>query len=288
MNKKSKKQEETLGRAEQKSPSTRGGRHLVERRREAEEVTSEPNLVWSTDFMRPFQVAGRDCFPLTVMDEHSRFLLAVQGLENTEEATIKPVYERAFREYGIPSRIRSVNRAPFASKAIGGLSMLSVWWVKLGITPERIEPGHLQRNGRHKRMHRTLKAEATRPPQPSLHLQQKAFDRFVEEYNEERPHEALGQKTPASVYKRSSREMPTTPNDPEYPSGFIVHRLDDSGTLSWEATRTPLANVLAGEAIGIEELEDGVARLWFGPICLGVVRLLGKGRVEFLEGESGG
>lgn len=249
-------------------------------------AATESNIVWSTDFKGQFRVGGRYCFPLTITDNYSRFLLTVRGVGDEREATVKPIFERAFREYGLPYRIRSDNGAPFASRAIGGLSKLSIWWVKLGITPERIEPGKPQQNGRHERMHRTLKAETAKPPMPSAELQQTAFDNFIQEFNYERPHEALGQKPPASLYVPSSRVMPPEPSDPEYPSEFLVRRLDDTGKLSWGGTKTYVAHMLEGEAVGIEDVDDGVAQLWFGPIYLGLLRQLGKQKVELFENKG--
>lgn len=249
-------------------------------------AATESNIVWSTDFKGQFRVAGRYCFPLTITDNYSRFLLTVHGVDDERETTVKPIFERAFREYGLPYRIRSDNGPPFASRAIGGLSKLSIWWVKNGVTPERIEPGKPQQNGRHERMHRTLKAETAKPPMPSAELQQTAFDNFIQEFNYERPHEALGQKPPASLYVPSHREMPTQPSDPEYPPEFLVRRLNDTGKLFWGGTRTYLGQVLAGETVGIEEIDDGVAQLWFGPIYLGLLRQLGKQKVELFENKG--
>jgi len=266
-------------------------RGLVEERRKRRRTplstqplaaATESNIVWSADFKGQFKVGGRYCYPLTISDNFSRFLLAVDGVDDEREATVKPIFERVFLEYGLPLRMRTDNGSPFASKAIGGLSRLSAWWVKLGITPERIEPGQPQQNGRHERMHRTLKAQTARPPRPTREAQQAAFDEFREVYNEERPHEALQQHPPASVHQRSTRVWSGEVNDPDYPNDFLVRRASKNGELKWGASTTYIASVLAGEAIGIEEVDDGVAQLWFGPIYLGTMRQLGREKVELL------
>lgn len=249
-------------------------------------AATEPNVVWSADFKGQFKVGGRYCYPLTISDNCSRYLLTVESADDQREPTVKPLFERAFKEYGLPLRIRTDNGPPFASKAVGGLSRLSIWWVRLGVTPERIEPGQPQQNGRHERMHRTLKAQTAQPPRPSAELQQAAFDEFRRTYNEERPHEALKQKTPASVYEPSSRVMPDELPDPDYPTEFLVRRLHRSGGLKWGGTETYVSTLLGREAVGIEEIDDGIAQLWFGPIYLGLVKQLGKQKVEFIENKG--
>jgi hypothetical protein len=204
----------------------------------------------------------------------------VKAVEAERFELVKPVFESVFREYGMPWRIRSDNGAPFASQAIGGLSRLSVWWLKLGITPERIIPGHPEQNGRHERMHRTLKDQTARPPRPSEAAQQQAFDEFLREYNCERPHEALGQRTPASVYAPSKRRFPDEVGDPEYPREFEVRRLDRFGTLKFRNSHTGLGNVLAHEAVGLEEVGDDRWQLWFGPIYLGTLLATPRRKLE--------
>ena len=182
-----------------------------------------PNDCWSADFKGHFKMGnGRYCYPLTVTDNVSRYLLGCQALTTTAVAEAKPVFTRLFKEFGLPTRIRTDNGVPFATNTLARLSSLSAWWVRLGVLPELIEPGKPQQNGRHERMHRTLKAEATRPPAASLGSQQKRFNRFREELNEERPHEALDQETPASVYRPSSREMPNKLPPLQYPDRFGV------------------------------------------------------------------
>jgi len=170
---------------------------------------SEPNDVWSADFKGQFRTAdGCWCYPLTIMDHKSRFLLGCRNLKGTRFKPTKAEFEKLFREYGLPWRIRTDNGVPFASISPGGISQLSKWWIRLGILPERIEPGKPQQNGRHERMHRTLKQETTRPPTETMNLQQDRFDLFRQDYNHERPHESLGQQPPASCYQPSSRSLP--------------------------------------------------------------------------------
>jgi transposase InsO family protein len=243
-------------------------------------TATEPNVLWCTDFKGCFRVGGQYCHPLTISDAHTRFLLCVKAVEGERFELVKPAFESVFREYGMPWRIRSDNGAPFASNAVGGLSRLSVWWVKLGITPERIVPGHPEQNGRHERMHRTLKDQTARPPRPSEAAQQRAFDDFSREYNHERPHEALGQRTPASAYVSSTRRFPDKLADPEYPHAFDVRRLDRFGTLKFRGSHTGLGNVLAHEAVGLEEIGDDRWQLWFGPIYLGTLLATPRHKLE--------
>jgi putative transposase len=191
----------------------------------------EANELWATDFKGCFRVGGKYTHPLTISDGCTRFLIRVQSLLSERTDLVKPEFEAAFREYGLPLRIRSDNGAPFASRSIAGLSELSVWWIKLGITPERIVPGKPQQNGRHERMHKTLKAETASPPRTDTEAQQQAFDEFRRCYNEERPHEALGQRTPASLYSPSPRSFPATLHDPEYPNEFEVRQISGTGNL---------------------------------------------------------
>ena len=176
------------------------------------------NELWSVDYKGQFKLNnGQWCYPLTVMDHKSRYLFACDALKGPLLKETKSVFIRLFKEYGLPSRMRSDNGTPFASIACGGLSQLSIWWIKLGIQPERIEPGKPQQNGRHERMHRTLKKATTRPPSNNMKKQQIRFDAFCKEYNEERPHEALQQKTPASQHASSHREYPDKLTTLQYP-----------------------------------------------------------------------
>lgn len=247
-----------------------------------------PNIVWSADFKGQFRVADRYCYPLTISDNFSRYLLRCDGMEEPRFEKVQNTFVSAFREHGMPLRIRTDNGSPFASSAPGGLSRLSVWWVKLGITPERIAPGSPQQNGRHERMHRTLKLQTTKPAKSSAAAQQVAFDRFRKHYNDERPHEALGQVTPSSVYQQSTRKYPDETPDPEYPSGFEIRRASKEGVLSVQCASVVLSKVLAHEAVGLEPVDDGKWQLWFGPIYLGSMTEEAKGRVHFIKNKGDG
>jgi len=240
------------------------------------------NQVWAIDFKGWFRTGdGRRCDPLTLTDAHTRYLLRCQGVDATGAAFVRPLLEAAFREYGMPARMRSDNGPPFASTGVGGLSRLSVWWLRLGIALERIEPGHPEQNGRHERMHRTLKRETARPPERTLRAQQRAFDRFRQEYNEERPHEALGMATPGSRYAPSARPFPARLPELEYPAGFALRVVEQHGDVSWRFGRFFLGEALAGETVGLEEVEEGW-RVWLGPLRLAYLdgRQMAKARLK--------
>lgn len=223
-----------------------------------------PNEVWTADFKGEFRTRdGRYCYPLTVADAKTRFLLGCDALLCTQTAGARASFERLFREYGLPVAIRSDNGPPFCSPALCGLSRLSVWWIKLGIAHQRIEPGKPQQNGRHERMHRTLKAETARPPERDQGAQQKRFDGFRDEYNQERPHEALGQKPPGSLYTASTRAMPAVLPGPEYPGHYEKRRVRHTGGFRWRGREIFLSEVLASEQIGLEEVEDGIWSVHF-------------------------
>lgn len=249
-------------------------------------AATAPNVVWCTDFKGKFKVSRRYCHPLTISDASSRFLIRCEPLEGERLEASKRVFADAFREYGLPLRMRSDNGTPFASTSIGGLSRLSVWWIKLGITPERIEPGHPEQNGRHERMHRTLKASVASPPRSEWDEQKVALEAFRHEFNEVRPHEALAQRTPASVYRASTRLYTGHDIDPEYPDHFDVRRTRKNGGLYMGYAHVGLGVVLAEECIGMEPVDDGCWHLWFGPIFLGRVRQLGRGRFDFTKNQA--
>jgi putative transposase len=242
-----------------------------------------PNLVWCADFKGAFRVAGRYCHPLTISDGYSRFLLCCEGMDSEQLEPVRRAFGATFAEYGMPLRIRTDNGAPFASSAPGGLSTLSVWWVKLGILPERTQPAHPEQNGRHERIHRTLKSEATRPGSSSAQAQQQAFDRFRHYYNHERPHEALGQRPPASFYQPSPRPMPAEAHDPEYPEHFEVARARRSGCLYWHGGDVVLSSVLGQEVVGLEPLDEQCWQLWFGPIYLGLLTEKRRGKFDLVK-----
>ena len=229
-----------------------------------------PNETWTADFKGQFKTGdGRYCYPLTVADGASRYVLACRALTSVRTAESRPVFERLFRTYGLPARIRSDNGVPFATTALARLSPLSVWWVRLGIYPELIEPGHPEQNGRHERMHKTLKAEATRPPEAHARAQQRRFDTCRAEYNTERPHEALGQAAPASWYAPSPRPYPERLPPLEYPAHCEVRRVSRNGGVRWHNRWVNVSHVLAEEYVAFEEIDDGLWSVAFGPLALG-------------------
>ncbi len=229
-----------------------------------------PNDVWSADYKGQFRTGdGRYCYPLTVADGFSRYLVGCQALGSTAGAEAKPIFTRLFKEYGLPTRIRTDNGVPFATNTLARLSSLSAWWVRLGIVPELIEPGRPAQNGRHERMHRTLKAETTRPAAGSLAAQQRRFNIFREEFNHERPHEALDQATPAACYTPSPRPMPDRVPPLEYPDRFEVRYVSANGGIRWNRRWVNVSIVCVGEYVGLEEIDDGIWTVYFGPLKLG-------------------
>jgi putative transposase len=232
-------------------------------------TTQAPNDLWTADFKGQFRTGnGVYCYPLTIADQHTRFLVSCHGVLSTETITARPVFERAFREYGLPRAIRTDNGVPFATQSIHGLSYLNVWWMRLGIAHQRIHPGCPQENGAHERMHRTLKRSAIKPVQRTCGAQQKRFDAFRLEYNTERPHEALGQETPASRYRASSRSYPSTLPIPEYPGHYLVKRVTEAGTFRFQHRLLYIANALVNEYIGLEETDDGVWTIYFTNVLI--------------------
>lgn len=233
--------------------------------------SSGPNDVWTIDFKGWFRTGdGRRCDPLTLVDDASRYLLHCVALPRPTAAQALPWLERTFREYGLPLVIRSDNGTPFAmARGVVGLSRLAVWWLKLGIRPERIAPGCPQQNPRHERLHRTLKEATATPPRPTRCAQQRAFDRFRTEYNHERPHEALAHHTPASLYTPSPRSYPARVAAPEYAEGLSVRRVRRDGDIKWQGAQVFLSQALAGEPVGLDEVADGCWRVIFGPVTLG-------------------
>ena len=220
----------------------------------------QSNDVWSADFKGQFRMGDRQyCYPLTVADAHSRYLIGCLGLPTTAGESARAVFERLFGAYGLPRAILTDNGGPFACHdALARLSRLSVWWVRLGILPVTIAPGKPQQNGKHERMHRTLKAATTRPPGADLADQQARFDRFRREFNHDRPHAALDQRPPTQCYRRSPRPMPAKLDEPDYPGHFEVRRVRPDGTIKFAGRRRFLSTTLAGQWIGLEEVDDGV------------------------------
>ncbi len=229
-----------------------------------------PNALWCADFKGQFRLGNRRyCYPLTITDYRSRYLLACDGLESTREAGAFPVFEAAFREFGLPAAIRTDNGVPFASPhAMFGLSRLSVWWLRLGIAIERIKPGHPEQNGRHERMHLTLKKEATKPPSFNFLQQQSRFDAFIEGYNNDRPHQALAGKYPGEVYTPSAREY-HHPEVPEYPFHDQTIRVTQCGRICLGGRKISLSSVFGGQYIGIREVADKIWLVSFMTYDLG-------------------
>lgn len=233
-----------------------------------------PNAVWCADFKGHFPIGGERCHPLTISDGFSRYLLSCRALRRPLHRYVKDVFEAAFREYGLPKAIRTDNGPPFSTLALAGLSRLAVWWIRLGILPERIMPGRPDQNGRHERMHSTLKADTAKPPRSSFSGQQRAFDRFRLEYNQERPHEALDQQVPAALYRPSLRSYPTYLPQPEYPSRFETRLVYPNGVFSFfSMTQWYTSICLAGERVGLEPCDDGCWRVHYGFVPLGVLDL---------------
>lgn len=230
-----------------------------------------PNEEWAIDFKGWFRTAdGERCDPLTVSDTASRYLIATRITAPTHDG-VKAVLERAFREVGLPDAIRSDNGSPFGSTGAGGLSRLSVWFLRLGIEPRYIPPSSPQDNGRHERMHRTLKAETTRPPAACWQQQQVRFNQFRRHYNDERPHEALGQTPPAAHWQPSRRQMPARPDEPWYDADHEVRRVRGDGAIKWRGEHVFIGEALAGEAVGIAELDNGCHVVRFIGCDLGVI-----------------
>jgi len=231
---------------------------------------AEPNDLMTIDYKGQFLLGNhRYCYPLTIVDYVSRYILACDAFPSCEYPHTRRAFERVFREYGLPRAILSDNGSPFGSPGLARLSRLSIWWMRLGITIERIVPGHPEQNGAHERMHRTLKAETTRPPAPDASGQQQRFDRFRAEYNGQRPHEALGQRPPGELYEASSRPYPDKIPQPEYPGHYEVRSVARGGEIKWQGRYLFLSEALGGERVGLEEYDDGMWAVYFGTLQLG-------------------
>jgi transposase InsO family protein len=230
-----------------------------------------PNATWCVDFKGHFRMQdGNRCHPLTIIDAYSRYLLRCEGVENPDGREVERVFDSAFQEFGLPSAIRSDNGPPFASVGAGGLTKLSVWWLRLGIRVERIAPGKPQQNGRQERFHRTLKAETAKPPHAHLRAQQRAFDVFRREYNEERPHEALGQRPPSSIFVLSPRRYPRPLLRFEIHAWNEAARVDRDGFIRWRNKRLFISSALAHEDVELR-YEPAIERwhIVFGPLSIG-------------------
>jgi len=247
-------------------------------------VPAEPNELWCADFKGQFKTRdARYCFPLTVTDDFSRYILGCQSLLDTSVDNAKPVFTRLFKEFGLPWRIRTDNGVPFATTTLGRLSRLSAWWVRLGVIPEFIEPGKPQQNGRHERMHKTLKRAIVRSTRANYIAQQRVFNTFRAEFNTERPHEALAMETPASLYAASPRAMPNRVPPLEYPDRFEKRYVSANGGIRWNGQWVCVSTVCAGEYVGLEEIDNGIWNVFFGALKLG--RLLEREmRIEDANG----
>ena len=230
----------------------------------------EPNDVASIDFKGWFPCRdGTRIDPLTLVDNASRCVLCCQAVDACDLAQVQRVLQPVFLQYGLPRAIRSDNGAPFASRAIAGLRRLSVWWLKLGIEVQRIPPATPSANGRQERFHRTLKQHTANRPAANRRAQQRAFRSFCREYDEERPHQALGQQVPASVYRPSDRPYLSQLPEIEYPSSFPRRKVGSRGEVCWRGARIFVSEVLQGEALGLEAIDDGIYRVWFCSLQLG-------------------
>ena len=233
-------------------------------------VTTQPNDLWTADFKGHFRTRdGIYCYPLTIADQHTRFLMACHGLLSTKGHGVRPVFDRLFREYGLPRAIRTDNGVPFATTGIHGFSQLNVWWLRLGIQHQRILPGQPQQNGAHERMHKTLKGDAIRPPRATLAAQQRAFNRFQGVYNTERPHKFLRGRTPGSLYRPSPRAYTGELPPIEYPGHFLVKRITNAGTFRFKKRLLFIANALKQHTIGLEEIADGIWSIHFCRVLVG-------------------
>jgi transposase InsO family protein len=266
------------------SPSTIGAilkkAELVRKRRRrlpravwrpARTEADRPNRVWTADFKGQFRLGnGELCYPLTIVDAYSRYLLVCRALKGTGALTARRGFEDAFREFGLPEVIRTDNGVPFCGPgSVLGLSTLSVWFLKLGIRLERSRPGKPQDNGAHERMHRTLKEEAVQPARQTQAAQQRALSRFRRIYNEERPHHALELKKPASLYRSSERVYPADLPDPVYQAHFEQRRITKIGIFSWKQHQIFVTEALRHETLGFEPIADGLWSVFFGDVLLG-------------------
>lgn len=242
----------------------------------------EANEVWSADYKGQFYMRNNKvCYPLTISDNYSRYLLKCRGLQGPRYRETRYEFQIAFREYGLPDAILTDNGTPFAGRCVGGLSQLAIWWIRLGIIPERIDKGCPQQNGRHERMHRTLKYEILDEPAANMAQQQKVFDKFRMDYNDYRPHESLGQDVPCNHYKKSKRVYVDKPPVPEYDYGFLVRHVRSSGDIKVNGNAYFLTELLVGQPIGLKEVEDGKLKVYYSFYPIGIIDLKKK-KVEKL------
>lgn len=229
-----------------------------------------PNAVWTADFKGQFRISnGSYCYPLTIVDAYSRYILECRALTGIGMDGARKVFKGVFEQYGLPDRIRTDNGVPFAATSASGLSQLSLWWVRLGICPERIDAGKPYQNGSHERMHRDLKGKTVKPPAKSIKAQQTRLDRFCSEYNEVRPHEGLNFELPSSLYKPSDRAMPKTIRDFQYPQHYEVRHVQYNGTIYWKNEYVYAGYLLKGMYMGLEEIDDGIWDMYLGRYFFG-------------------
>ena len=240
-----------------------------------------PNQVWAVDYKGWFRTRdGQRCDPLTVSDLCSRYVLDVRGLPDQSYERARKAFEELFRQYGLPEIIRSDNGGPFASTGPGGLSRLSIWWILLGIRPELITPGHPEQNGIHERMHLTLKQEACQPPSANRRAQQRRFNQWRCQFNEQRPHEALGMKMPAERYHGSERQYSSRLVEPSYPEGYQVRRVRSNGEIKWCGRKRFVGTVFKGVPVGVKRVDLGRSQVYFGSILLGDLHDVDSGGVR--------
>lgn len=248
----------------------RGRRPVSQPDRRTRTAATYPNAVWAADFKGWFRTRdGQRCDPLTISDLYSRYVVACRIVAGQRSDRVRPVFRQVFRRCGLPEVLRVDNGSPFGSRGVCGLSQLSAWWLQLGIRVEFIEPGHPEQNGAHERMHRTLKAETTRPPAATPPAQQARFDRWRHEFNHERPHEALGMQRPAQRYQRSIRRYMDHPAPPQYPRHYDVRRVKPQGVIKWRNRLRYIGEALQGLTLGLIEVGDEQYAVYFGELLLG-------------------
>ena len=257
-----------LGDGSLRAPVPRSGPRFAPRVHVLTQPTA-PNVLWTTDFKGHFPTGdARRCYPLTLRDGFSRYVLRCDGLRSESIAATRPSFARAFAEYGLPVRMRMDNGRPFTGTGLAHLTQLSVWWLRLGIALERIRPGHPEENGSHEQFHGELKRHTARPPAATLRAQQRRFDTFCYDYNHERPHDALAGDVPARHYRSSARSLPARLPPLEYPGYFEVRRVATNGLVSWRGRALFVSEALRGESIGFEEIDDAVWACWLGDVRL--------------------
>ena len=233
-------------------------------------VINGPNDSWSADFKGQFRTGdGIYCYPLTVTDNYSRYILGCQALSGTLLEPTKATFTRLFKEHGLPRSIKTDNGVPFSAPTLGRLSRLSVWWLKLGVMPVLTQPGKPQQNGRHERMHKTLKDETCKPPAGNSQAQQRKFNVFRREFNEVRPHEALDMHTPSQLHTASPRQMPNKLAPVEYPDRFEVRYVSANGGIRWRKQWVNVTSALNGEYVGLEAIDDGLWDVYFSFMKIG-------------------